>query len=65
MTVNTDTRQVWIRGTEVRLTPKEFDILELLARNKGIVLSVAKIYEAVWKEVFINRIIPSWYILQK
>ncbi|MFC8055070.1 response regulator transcription factor [Bacillus cereus] len=52
LTVNTDTRQVWIRDTEVRLTPKEFDILELLARNKGIVLSVAKIYEAVWKEVF-------------
>ncbi|PDZ65514.1 DNA-binding response regulator [Bacillus cereus] len=52
LTVNTDTRQVWIRGTAVRLTPKEFDILELLARNKGIVLSVAKIYEAVWKDVF-------------
>ncbi|PGD07784.1 DNA-binding response regulator [Bacillus wiedmannii] len=52
LTVNTDTRQVWIRGTEVRLTPKEFDILELLARNKGIVLSVAKIYEAVWKDIF-------------
>ncbi|PGO29052.1 DNA-binding response regulator [Bacillus cereus] len=52
LTVNTDTRQVWIRGTEVRLTPKEFDILELLARNKGIVLSVTKIYEAVWKEAF-------------
>ncbi|HDR7602432.1 TPA: response regulator transcription factor [Bacillus mycoides] len=52
LTVNTDTRQVWIRGTEVRLTPKEFDILELLARNKGIVLSVAKIYEAVWKDAF-------------
>ncbi len=65
LTVNTDTRQVWIRGTEVRLTPKEFDILELLARNKGIVLSVAKIYEAVWKDAFINRIIPSWCILQK
>ncbi|HDR7207148.1 TPA: response regulator transcription factor, partial [Bacillus cereus] len=52
LTVNTDTRQVWVRGKETRLTPKEFAILELLARNKGIVLSVAKIYEAVWKEVF-------------
>ncbi|EOO11848.1 response regulator transcription factor [Bacillus cereus] len=52
LTVNTDTRQVWVRGKETRLTQKEFDILELLARNKGIVLSVAKIYEAVWKEVF-------------
>ncbi|MED2217340.1 response regulator transcription factor, partial [Bacillus thuringiensis] len=52
LTVNTDTRQVWVRGKETRLTPKEFAILELLARNKGIVLSGAKIYEAVWKEVF-------------
>lgn len=52
LSINTDTRQVWVRGNEVRLTPKEFDILELLARNKGIVLSVSKIYEAVWKEDF-------------
>ncbi len=50
--INTDTRQVWVQKKEVRLTPKEFDILELLARNKGIVLSVEKIYEAVWKEDF-------------
>ncbi|MDP4106629.1 MAG: response regulator transcription factor [Bacillota bacterium] len=50
--INTDTRQVWVREKEVRLTPKEFDILELLARNKGIVLNVSKIYEAVWKEDF-------------
>lgn len=52
LAVNTDTRQVWVREKEVRLTPKEFNILELLARNKGIVLSVEKIYEAVWKEDF-------------
>lgn len=57
MTVNTDTRQVWVRGKEVRLTPKEFDILELLSRNKGIVMSVEKIYEAVWKEDFLSRTI--------
>lgn len=52
LTINTDTRQVWVKNQEVRLTPKEFDILELLARNKGMVLSVEKIYEAVWKEQF-------------
>jgi len=50
--INIDTRQVYVQKEEVRLTPKEFDILELLARNKGIVLSVQKIYEAVWKEDF-------------
>ena len=52
LTINTDTRQVWVGEKEVRLTPKEFDILELLARNKGIVLSIRKIYEEVWKEEF-------------
>lgn len=52
LTINSDTRQVWVQQKEVRLTPKEFDILELLARNKGIVLSIRKIYEEVWKEEF-------------
>ena len=50
LTINTDTRQVWVDEKEVRLTPKEFDILELLARNKGIVLSIRKIYEEVWRK---------------
>lgn len=54
LTLNTDTRQVCVRNQEIRLTPKEFDILELLARNRGIVLSVSKIYEAVWKEDFLK-----------
>ncbi|MFF2878483.1 response regulator transcription factor [Gottfriedia sp. NPDC057991] len=52
--LNTETRQVWIRKNEKRLTPKEFEILELLVRNKGIVLSVSKIYEAIWKEDFLK-----------
>ncbi|MBH0168338.1 response regulator transcription factor [Fictibacillus sp. 18YEL24] len=50
--INIETRQVWVRGKDVRLTPKEFSILELLARNKGIVMSIEKIYEAVWQEDF-------------
>lgn len=50
--INTETRQVWVRGEDVRLTPKEFSILELLARNKGIVMSIEKIYESVWQEEF-------------
>ncbi|MHC1681453.1 MAG: response regulator transcription factor [Clostridiaceae bacterium] len=50
LTINTDTRQVYIGNKETRLTPKEFDILELLASNKGIVFSIQKIYERVWRE---------------
>ena len=47
--INRSTRLVFVRGHEIRLTPKEFDILELLARHKGTVMSMGKIYEAVWQ----------------
>ncbi|MCX7904831.1 MAG: response regulator transcription factor [Caloramator sp.] len=50
--INTETRQVFVKGKEVILTAKEFGILELLARNKGIVMSIRKIYETVWGEEF-------------
>lgn len=50
--LNVDTKQVFVNNVEVKLIPKEFDILELLCRNKGIVLSIRKIYEYVWKEEF-------------
>lgn len=50
--VDEETRQVFIRNEEVRLTPKEFDILSLLVRNKGKVFSVEKIYEMVWEDLF-------------
>lgn len=48
LTINTDTREVFVGTKDVRLTPKEFDILTLLASNKGIVFSIEKIYERVW-----------------
>jgi two-component system, OmpR family, response regulator VanR len=52
LTINTATHQVTIDGREVKLTPREFSILELLARNRGIVFSIEKIYESVWNEPF-------------
>ncbi|HDR6316671.1 TPA: response regulator transcription factor [Bacillus thuringiensis] len=50
MKINTVTRQVIIANEEVKLTPREFEVLELLARNQGMVLNAAQIYERVWKE---------------
>ncbi|SDW10483.1 response regulator transcription factor [Paenibacillus sp. CF384] len=46
-TVNVDQR-------EVKLTPREFAILHLLAVNRGIVLRMDKIYEEVWKEPYME-----------
>lgn len=52
LTVDTVSRQVWVNGVLTELTVKEYEILELLLRNKSIVLSIKRIYEAVWHEEF-------------
>ncbi|WP_433596056.1 response regulator transcription factor [Lysinibacillus xylanilyticus] len=50
MRINTDTHEVIVNNEKVKLTPREFSILDLLARNQGIVMSAEQIYEKVWKE---------------
>ena len=52
LTLDTESHQVWVNGVLCELTFKEYEILELLLRNKGNVLSVRQIYEAVWHEEF-------------
>lgn len=42
------TRRVERDGVEISLTPKEFDILLFLARNRGEVFTKEQIYQAVW-----------------
>jgi DNA-binding response OmpR family regulator len=46
--LDTDAKQLKVDGEPVHLTAKEFQILELLMKNKGIVFSAEKIYERVW-----------------
>lgn len=41
-------RKVLRDGREIALTPKEFDILLFLARNRGEVFTKEQIYQAVW-----------------
>lgn len=50
LSINTTIHQVIVNKEEVKLTPKEFSILELLARNQGMVFSSERIYECVWQE---------------
>lgn len=42
-------------GEDLKLTKKEFDILVLLASNKGRVYSSKNIYEVLWKETFLEN----------
>ncbi|MCU1397931.1 MAG: mprA [Acidimicrobiales bacterium] len=41
-------RRVWVGGDEIDLSKTEFDLLELLVRNSGIVLDQSTIYERIW-----------------
>ena len=46
--INMSGREVFVDGKPVSLTPKEYDLLFYLVRNKGIALSREKLLEEVW-----------------
>lgn len=46
-------RRVSRDGTDISLTPKEFDILYFLARNRGEVFTKEQIYQAVWEKDYL------------
>ncbi len=50
LVVNTENKTVNVDGEDVRLTPIEYKILELLVRNRGRVFSAEDIYSNVWNE---------------
>ncbi len=45
-------RRAWRDGRELELTKTEFDLLQLLLRNAGIVLTHSTIYERIWNYDF-------------
>ena len=48
--VDVDGRRVTVNGNELVLTPKEFDLIALLCRKSGKVLSRERIMDVVWDE---------------
>jgi len=43
-------RTVTLKGREIELTPREFDLLECLARNRGRALTREAILDSAWQE---------------
>ena len=50
-----DSRKCLLYGRELALTPIEFDILWYLCRNRGRVVSSEELFEAVWKEKYLEN----------
>ena len=50
LTLDTRSRRAWMRSREMRLTAKEYALLEFLVHHAGAVVSRGDIAEHVWDE---------------
>ena len=48
MTMDFESRKLTVRGEDVHLTPKEFEVLKLLIANQGKPLTHRRLLQAVW-----------------
>jgi len=53
--VNIENRTVTVSGAEIDLSPQEFELLEVLIRNKNIALSRDKLLELAWGYDYIGE----------
>ena len=50
LTLNDDTKEVFVDDEPIKLTPIEYNILLLLTKNAGKVFSIDEIYKQIWNE---------------
>ncbi|MEG1003584.1 response regulator transcription factor [Clostridium sp.] len=54
LVIKLDTHEVLLGEKSIKFTPTEFDILVLLAKNRGKVFSMVNIYESVWNQEYME-----------
>ena len=50
LTINDDSKEVFVDDEPIKLTPIEYNILLLLTKNAGKVFSIDEIYKQIWNE---------------
>jgi two-component system KDP operon response regulator KdpE len=63
LTIDYDRRRVLRQETEIRLTPKEFELLSLLARNHDRVLTHRAILKAIWGPNAVEQTEHLWTLV--
>ena len=53
--INSDSHKCFLFGKEISLTPIEFSILWYLCEHQGKVVSSEELFEAVWKEKYLDN----------
>lgn len=54
LSISKNSHRAFLNNKELSLTPLEFDILWYLCKHKGNVVSSEELFEAVWKEKYID-----------
>ena len=52
LTIDTTHRQVLLNGQNIELTTTEYEMLNLLAKNRRQIFSAQRLYESVWNEPY-------------
>ncbi len=54
LTFDSETRQLWSAGKEIRLSPKAFDLLRVLIDNRTRAVSKAELHDRLWPGTFVT-----------
>jgi two-component system KDP operon response regulator KdpE len=65
LTIDFDRRCAFRKDEEIRLTPKEFELLALLARNSGRVLTHQTILKAIWGAHAVDQPEHLWVLVRQ
>jgi len=63
LTIDFDRRRLVRSGEEIRLTPKEFDLLSLLARNPDRIVTHRTILKAIWGPHAVDHPEHLWVLI--
>jgi two-component system KDP operon response regulator KdpE len=63
--IDYDRRRVMRDGEEIRLTPKEFDLLALLARHRGRILTHRGILRSIWGPHATGQMDALWVLVRQ
>lgn len=54
MVLDDNTKRVTVGNVELDLTSKEYQIIELLMKNKGKVFTKSNLYETIWQDAYLG-----------
>jgi two-component system KDP operon response regulator KdpE len=63
LTIDYDRRRVLVKDLEIRLTPKEFELLSLLARNHDRVLTHRALLKSIWGANAVEQTEHLWTLV--